>query len=88
MVCKDSQFKYKAFPNGLMLEEGVQRAAEWWDDVGRGVIAKLSDSNPLEADEKAEAGKGMMSGAKFMTLTTAEQHKILLAWYQEQGRFL
>ena len=85
MVCKDSQFKYKAFPNGLMLEEGVQRAAEWWDDVGRGVIAKLSDTDPLD---DADVGKGMMSGVEFMKLTTAEQHKILLAWYQEQGRLL
>lgn len=88
MKCKDSDFKYQAFPNGLQLEEGVERAGEWWDTTGREVIAKLSESNPLDGDEQAEVGKGMMSGAKFMTLTTAEQHKILMAWYQEQGRFL
>ena len=83
MSCKDSAFKYQSFPNGLSLEEGVQRASTWWNDVGRNVIPQmLGEEQPLDS---AAPGYGIMSGVEYMSLTTAEQHKVLMAWYKTKG---
>lgn len=78
-------FKYRAFPNGLSLEEGVQRAGDWWDKTGREVIPRMLDEEPQDA---AQAGFGIMSGVEFNKLTTAEQHRVLIAWYTTQGKEL
>ena len=54
--------RYQGFPNGLSLEEGVQRAADWWDETGREVITRMMEGKPAD---KAKPGHGMMSGLKF-----------------------
>jgi len=73
--------KYLAFPNGLTLEEGVQRAGDWWDNTGREVITRFIEETPQDDGT-------MMSGVKWGKLTVREQHKVVSCWYQVIGQYL
>jgi len=73
--------RYIAFPNGMTLEEGVQRAGDWWDDTGRELITRFIEGTPQDSGT-------MMSGVKWDKLTVREQHKVVNCWYKAIGQYL
>lgn len=75
---KLEDLQYIGFPNGMTLEEGVHRAAEWWDKTGREVITRWLGEEPQDQG-------GMMAGVEWNKLELKEQHRVVSAWYAEIG---
>ena len=69
------------FPCGLSLEEGVEKASKWWNEVGRIILKQAWDQAETANDADISKNDGIHRGLLFHQLNTREQHKVVMNWY-------
>lgn len=72
------------FPNGMSLDEGVGRAEQWWNDVGRIIMKQAWEQAETANDAEISKNDGIHRGLLFKQLNTREQHKVVMCWYQNK----
>lgn len=72
------------FPDGLSLDEGVGRATEWWNDVGRIIMKQAWEQAEKANDEEMSANDGLHRALLFNQLNVREQHKVVMMWYRHK----
>lgn len=74
------------FPCGLSLDEGVERASKWWNEVGRIILKQAWDQAEIANDGDISKNDGIHRGLLFHQMNTREQHKVLISWYNTKWR--
>lgn len=74
------------FPCGLSLDEGVGRAKEWWNETGRIILKQAWEQAETANDGDISKNDGIHRGLLFEQLNTREQHKVVMAWYENHWK--
>lgn len=69
------------FASGMETGEAVRRAAQWWNTIGRRVIAW-----PEFQNQDTGLKSGITRGLPFDQLTAAEATRVVVAWHAKWER--